>query len=100
MDEYKPYIKLGHAVVQQAVADYRVKLEKLKEVIDRGGVIKVVNKTPTRAGTRTNTYYITDETVMKDLYPLERFFRSDWCYLLSGLDGDALIKRLKEEVLG
>ena len=95
MEEYQPYLDLGHAVVTQAVEDYKSKLGKLKEVINRGGVIKVVTKTKTKKGYRTNTYYITTESVEKELIPLENFFRGDWCYQLSGLDGDALIMKLR-----
>ena len=95
MENYQPYIDLGHAVVRQAVEDYKAKLEKLKEVISRGGIIKVVNQVKTKKGIRTNTYYITTETIKKDMIPLENFFRGEWCYQLSGLDGDALTSKLK-----
>ena len=97
MENYQPYIDLGHAVVRQAVEDYKIKLEQLKEVISRGGIIKVVNQVKTKKGIRTNTYYITTETIKKDMIPLENFFRGEWCYLLSGLDGDALISKLKQD---
>ena len=30
---------------------------------------------------------------------IEKFFKSDWCYLLTGLDGDFLIDSLKQEII-
>ncbi len=33
----------------------------------------------------------------KEIHPLERFFRSDWFYLLSNLDGEGLIQLIKEQ---
>ena len=34
-----------------------------------------------------------------DAYRIEKFFKSDWCYLLTGLDGDFLIDSIKQEVI-
>lgn len=33
----------------------------------------------------------------KKLIPIEKFFLSDWCYILSGWDGEYLIELLKEQ---
>ena len=31
------------------------------------------------------------------LKPLENFFRSDWCYLLSDINGELMIKKIREK---
>lgn len=90
---YKPWIDLGHAVVFQACMDYKGKIEHYRMVERNGGVYKMV----TRHGSRTNTWYITLNSVKKEMRPLENFFNSDWCYLLSGVEGDALLRKLWEE---
>jgi len=67
------YEKLTNAIVLQAVKDYRKAL-------------KVLKKHP-----RNGTALYTKREV-------ERFFRSDWYALLTMVDPEMLIRKLKEEV--
>jgi len=68
-----PYERLTNAIILQAVADYRTTLKKVKAHPKNRKAI--------------------DETM-----EIERFFRSGWyCQLLS-VDGEYLIKRLRDEV--
>ena len=68
MDSYE---KLANAIVLQAVRDYRTALKRVaRHPKDRDG-LAVKNE-------------------------CERFFRSGWFELLSGLDGEALMKKIQE----
>lgn len=67
-----PYKDLARAVVEQAAKDYRSAVKKLKKRPD-------------------------DRCARKTAREVEGFFRSDWFSALSGLDGEYIIQRLKEE---
>ena len=67
-----PYEKLANAIILSAVKDYRAARRKLK-------------KRPKNEDAKL---------VVEDC---ERFFRSDWFKVLTDIDGEALIERLKEE---
>lgn len=69
MDQYE---KLANAIILSAVRDYRDARKKLK-------------KRPKNE----------DAKLMVE--DCERFFRSEWFQVLSNLDGEALLERLKEE---
>lgn len=71
MIEENPIRKLADAIVLQAVEDYRLAL----------GGKAVRGESP--------------ERVINDV---EKFFRSDWFYMLTLLDGEILIKKLRKEV--
>lgn len=90
---YKPWIDLAHAVIFQACMDYKYLLTQYRMVERNGGVYKVVKKN----GSRANSWYITCDSVKAQMKPLENFFNSDWCYLLSGIEGSVLIRKLWEE---
>lgn len=68
-----PYEKLANAIVLQAVSDYRVALKKVKKNPKNRDAI--------------------DETLQ-----IEKFFRSEWYQVLTSVDGEYLIDRLREEV--
>jgi len=68
-----PYERLANAIVLQGVWDYRKALKKLK-------------KNPK------------DEEVVKAISQIEKFFRSGWYQLLTSIDGEFLINKLREEV--
>lgn len=68
-----PYEALANAIVLQAVNDYRVALKKVK-------------KNP-------NNRDALDEALQ-----IERFFRSQWYQVLTSVDGEYLINRLRREV--
>ncbi|MBQ6215227.1 MAG: hypothetical protein IJJ67_07400 [Oscillospiraceae bacterium] len=67
-----PYTELSISIILQAVTDYRTLLKSRRKRYKRKD---------------------TEENI-KDL---EEFFRSDWFKTLTDLDGEMLIKRLKEE---
>ena len=68
-----PYENLANAIVAQAARDYLAALKKLK-------------KNP---GNRT---------AMDDAMRLEKFFRSGWYGVLTSVDPDYLIRKLREKV--
>ncbi|MDD6968299.1 MAG: hypothetical protein PUK18_12515 [Firmicutes bacterium] len=67
-----PYQRLANAIVEQAAKDYRSALKALARDSDNA--------------------YIQDE-----VKSLERFFRSRWYGILTNVDGDYLIDKLREE---
>lgn len=71
----EPYENLANAIILQAVKDYRAALKKLKR----------------------NPY--SNLSITKaEIASIERFFRSPWYEALTNVDGELLIKKLREEV--
>ena len=68
-----PYENLANAIVSEAAKDYIAALKKLKR--------KHNNK-----------------IAMQEAMDLERFFHSGWYSMLTSVDSDYLIRRLREEV--
>ena len=68
-----PYEKLANAIILQAVSDYRAALKKVK-------------KNP-------KNHDAIDEALQ-----IEKFFRSEWYQVLTSVDGEYLIDRLRKEV--
>lgn len=68
-----PYERLANAIILQAVTDYRTALKKIKR--------NPKNK----------------DAIDEDLR-IERFFRSGWYSQLTSVDGEYLIRRLREEI--
>ena len=68
-----PYEKLANAIVIQAAKDYRAAARKLK-------------RNPR------------NHLAQAEIDSIERFFRSDWYKCLTEIDGEMLIRKLKEEV--
>ena len=68
-----PYERLGNAVILQAAEDYRRALRKLKRSPENRDAIE-------------------------EALGIERFFRSGWYGILTGVDGEYLIRRLQEEI--
>ena len=68
-----PYQRLTNAIVEQAAKDYRSALKALARDSDNA--------------------YIQDE-----VKSLERFFRSRWYGILTNVDGEYLMERLRAEV--
>lgn len=66
------YEHLANAIIIQAVKDYRSALKRLRK----------------KRGNRD---------AMSDAMECERFFRSEWYKSLTGVDGEFLIKKLREE---
>ena len=69
-----PYEALANAIVLQAANDYRAALKKIK-------------KNPK------------NQEVMSEAMECERFFRSGWYQALTSVDGEYLIRKLREEVI-
>lgn len=68
-----PYRTLANAIIVQAAKDYRTALRKLKRNLH-------------------------NHLAQSDADSIERFFRSDWYKSLTEVDGEMLIRKLKEEV--
>lgn len=66
------YEKLANSVILQAVKDYRDARKKLK-------------------------YHPKNKDAKLMIEDCESFFRSDWFAVLTSLDGEMLLKKLKEE---
>lgn len=67
-----PWHSLANAIVISAAKDYRSALRRLRR--------------------RPNS-----QTAKTEINDLERFFRSDWYKVLTNVDGEMLIQKLKEE---
>lgn len=70
-----PYENLANAIVVQAASDYTAALRRIK-------------KNPR------------NKTAMSEAMELERFFHSGWYGVLTNVDPDYLIRRLREKVAG
>lgn len=68
-----PYERLANAIILQAASDYRRNLKKLK-------------KNPQ------------NRDVMNEALQMEKFFRSPWYQVLTTVDGEFLIQKLREEI--
>lgn len=73
MSDISNYESLANAIILQAVRDYRMALKSLKA-------------TPR------------NRTAQAEKKEIERFFRSQWFSVLTSVDGEMLIRSLKEEV--
>ena len=69
--DYEPYKNLAAAIVINAVNDYRKALRKLRKYPD-------------------------NEAALSEKRELERFFRSNWCSMLSDIDGDVIINKIQQ----
>lgn len=72
MSEITPYENLANAIILQAAKDYRAARRKLKRKSD-------------------NTL------AQSEIDSIERFFRSGWYKHLTDVDGELLIRKLREE---
>ena len=68
-----PYERLANAIVLQAVADYRTALKKIKA-------------------------HPKNRQAIDEALEIEKFFRSGWYQMLTGVDGEFLIRKLQEEI--
>lgn len=68
-----PYERLANAIILQAVTDYRAALKRIRRSSKNQDAI--------------------DEALR-----IERFFRSAWYSQLTSVDGEYLIRRLRDEV--
>lgn len=68
-----PYERMANAIILQAVTDYKTALKKIR-------------KNP---GNRD---------AIDEALRIERFFRSGWYSQLTSVDGEYLIRRLREEI--
>ena len=69
-----PYEALANAIVLQACEDYRTALKKIK-------------KNPK------------NQDAMSEAMECEHFFRSGWYQALTSVDGEYLIRKLREEII-
>jgi hypothetical protein len=77
---------LAAAVVEQAIDDYRACV--------RG---KTLDGERNHGGRWANTAELRKRACEGSMNAIERFFRSDWFYTLCDCDGEAVIRRLREE---
>lgn len=75
------YIQLAHAIVVQAAKDYNAELDWFRQ------------NPPLDEEAKQHQTYLNHKA---ELQSLEQFFRSGWFELLSGLDGEALMKKIQE----
>ena len=68
----EPLQMLANAIVIQAAKDYRAALRHIRRKPD-------------------------SKVAQAEITELERFFRSEWYRCLTSVDGEALMKKLKEE---
>lgn len=68
-----PYERLANAIIFQAASDYRRNLKKLK-------------KNPQ------------NREVQNEVMQIEKFFRSSWYQVLTTVDGEFLIQKLRKEI--
>ena len=68
-----PYVELANAIVVSAVKDYRKALKRLR-------------------------MYPRDDHALRIKKECERFFQSRWFAVLTSVDGEVLMERLKAEV--
>lgn len=68
-----PYERLANEIILQAASDYRRNLKKLK-------------KNPQ------------NRDVMNGILQIEKFFRSPWYQVLTTVDGEFLIEKLRKEI--
>ena len=73
--------RLAHAIVVLAAKDYDAELDWFRQ------------NPPRDEEDKQHETYLKHQT---ELQSLERFFRSGWFELLSGLDGEALMKKIQE----
>ena len=69
----EPYERLANAIILQAASDYRRDLKKLK-------------KNPQ------------NRDVMNEALQIEKFFRLPWYQVLTTVDGEFLIQKLRKEI--
>ena len=75
------YIRLAHAIVVLATKVYDAELDWFRQ------------NPPRSEEDKQHETYINHQA---ELQSLERFYPSGWFELLSGLDGEALMKRIQE----
>lgn len=68
-----PYVELANAIVVSAVKDYRKALKRLR-------------------------MYPRDDNALRTKKECEQFFLSRWFAVLTSVDGEVLMERLKSEV--
>lgn len=111
-----PYENLANAIVIQAADDYRNALRYLKEHLRTRELeetaafrekqwrrLKAERKAKGLPGGKRK--YSREELLLwkiegceRDVDEIERFFRSDWYCTLTSVDGEMLIRRLREEI--
>ena len=69
----EPYERLANAIILQAASDYRRDLKKLK-------------KNPQ------------NRDVVNEVLQIEKFFHSPWYQVLTTVDGEFLIQKLRKEI--
>ena len=74
------YDELAKAIVEQAVKDYTFNVNKLLKLMDKEADLEEI------------------ETQARIVKGLEKFFRSEWYECLTNMDGDRLLRTIKQEL--
>ena len=92
----EPYESLANAIVMQAVKDYREAIHFLKRHPHTPDL-------DTEEAMKDKQKRILRENIIKDegeCDDVERFFHSGWVELLSNLDGDTLLRQVRNMEVG
>lgn len=89
MDEFD---NLANAVIMQTVIDYRSAHKRLKKYLRKMETSKTLSRMQECA------LYMKIKAARKTIRECERFFVSSWFNMLTALDGEVLLKKLKEDV--
>ena len=68
-----PYERLANAIILQAASDYRRDLKKLKKIPQ-------------------------NKETLNDAVQIEKFFHSPWYQVMTTVDGEFLIQKLRKEI--
>ena len=101
-----PIENLANAIIEQAVLDYRkipirrqhllAKLQKAEERLNKEMATKDQERID-RATRRRDSLKGKVTLVDADQRSIERFFHSEWYRMLTKVDGDMILKALREE---
>ena len=84
------YYLLANAIIVQATKDYKEAHKDYKRLVDRE---PPHDESHEKAWERWNNRFI---TVCSTIDEVERFFKSGWFCALSDLDGETLLKKIRE----
>ena len=107
MDDNEKYENLANAIIERAVEDYIVKVLALNKLLDNklGWISKFAENEAKRKNpqfyTSTELQAIYQRKVLGvkvEIEDIERFFHSDWYGTLTKVDGQALLKGVKQKI--
>ena len=85
-----PYLRLGNAIILQAVKDYRI----AKKALETTDWEELTRNVPVR---ERNRIMNNRDDLIRTIEEIEDFFRSEYFMTLTKADGRAILKRLVNE---